>query len=335
MSRSSGRKNNDLGNCCPALGNYRGRARDRSDATMATAQAGTLLRHLQQLTIGGRTPQWTDRQLLDHFVDGGSEAAFAVLLARHGPMVLRVCRRVLRHEQDAEDAFQATFLVLAGNLTSIRKREALADWLHGVAFRTAMKAKRSAARRRTREAKVQPAAPESSPGPSWNEVQAALDEELRKLPEPFRAAFVLCALEGKSGPEAAAVLGCKEGTVSSRLTRARQQLRRQLTRRGINLAVLLAALAVAERTGRAAVPAFLAQSTIRFGLLVAAGEPVAGVIPPPVAALAAGVTRAMFLTKTKITTLVLLVLAVIATAAGAWTLAGPPADEGGKPAKEA
>src|SRR5262249_37098930 len=93
--------------------------------------------------------------------------------------------------------------------------------------------------------------------------------------------------------------------------------------------------AVAERTGRAAVPAFLAQSTIRFGLLVAAGEPVAGVIPPPVAALAAGVTRAMFLTKTKITTLVLLVLAVIATAAGAWTLAGPPADEGGKPAKEA
>jgi RNA polymerase sigma factor (sigma-70 family) len=301
---------------------------------MSTAQLDPILRHLRKLATGRDLHEWSDRQLLDDFAARREEAAFAVLLARHGPMVLRVCRRVLRHEQDAEDAFQATFLVLAGNTTSIRKREALADWLHGVAYRTAMKAKRSAARRRAREAQVQAATPDSLPGPSWNEVQAALDEELRKLPEPFRSAFVLCALEGKSGPEAAAVLGCKEGTVSSRLTRARQQLRRQLTRRGINLTVLLAALAVAEGTGRAAVPAFLVEATIRFGLLVAAGESVAGVIPPPVAALAAGVTRAMFLTKTKITTFVLLVLAVIATAAGAWTLAGPPADEGAKPPKE-
>jgi RNA polymerase sigma factor (sigma-70 family) len=302
---------------------------------MSTAQLDPILRHLRKLVAGRDLHEWSDRQLLDDFAARREEAAFAVLLARHGPMVLRVCRRVLGHEQDAEDAFQATFLVLAGNTASIRKREALADWLHGVAYRTAMKAKRGAARRRTREAHVRAAAPTSSAGPTWNEVQAALDEELRNLPEPFRLAFVLCVLEGKSGPEAAALLGCKEGTVSSRLTRARQQLRRQLIRRGINLASLIAVLAVAESAGRAAVSTPLAEATMRFGLLVAAGESVAGVIPTQVAALAAGVTRAMFLTKTKILTVALLVFAALATAAGALTLAGALADEGAKPVKEA
>src|SRR5881227_1817959 len=138
---------------------------------MATGQLGPLLRHIHKLAASRCPPASTDRQLLDDFAARRDEAAFAALVARHGPMVLRVCRRVLRHEQDAEDAFQATFLVLASNTPSIRKREALADWLHGVAYRTAMKAKRSAARRRTREAQVQAATPGSLPGPSWNEVQ--------------------------------------------------------------------------------------------------------------------------------------------------------------------
>src|SRR5262245_53547404 len=112
---------------------------------MATIPLGTLLRRIQQLGADHHTRQGTDRQLLDQFAARGDEAAFAALVARHGPMVLRVCRRVLRHEQDAEDAFQATFLVLARHTGSIRKREALAEWLHGVAYRTAMRAKRSAA----------------------------------------------------------------------------------------------------------------------------------------------------------------------------------------------
>src|SRR5262249_14259999 len=214
-----------------------------------------------------------DRQLLDQFAARGDEAAFAALVARHGPMVLRVCRRVLRHEQDAEDAFQATFLVLARHTGSIRKREALAEWVHGVADRTAMRAKRSAARRRNREARLRAVPPRAAPGPTWDEVQAALDEELRCLPEAFRQAFVLCVLEGKSVPEAAADLGCKPGTLSSRLTRARQQLRRRLTRRGIELSALLAALSVAESAGKGALPAVLAHTTVRCGLLVAAGEP--------------------------------------------------------------
>ena len=116
---------------------------------MSTAQLDPILRHLRKLAAGRDLHEWSDRQLLDDFAARREEAAFAVLLARHGPMVLRVCRRVLRHEQDAEDAFQATFLVLAGNTTSIRKREALGSWLHGVAYRVAMRARQQAARRRT------------------------------------------------------------------------------------------------------------------------------------------------------------------------------------------
>jgi RNA polymerase sigma factor (sigma-70 family) len=313
---------------------------------MATAQLGTLLRHIQHLAVDRGAQQRTDRQLLDDFVARRDEAAFAALIARHGPMVLRVCRRALDHEQDSEDAFQATFLVLARHGGSIRQREALTDWLHGVAYRTAMKAKRTAARRRNHEAQRRARTPEAVAGPTWSDVQAVLDEEIQRLPGPFRAAFVLCMLEGKSGPEAAAALGCKEGTVKSRLTRARQQLRRQLARRGIELSALLSALALAQGAGKAAVPAALARATLRFGLLVAAGSPAAGSIPPHLAALAEGVTGAMSLTKAKIAT-ALLALGLLA-GAGALThralaakqapappaaekSAAPAAKEGGKP----
>src|SRR5205807_4278319 len=126
---------------------------------MATAQLGTLLWHIRTLAAGRCAPQETDRKLLDDFSARGDQTAFTALLSRHGPMVLRVCRRVLNHEQDAEDAFQATFLVLARNTGSIRKRAALASWLYGVAYRTAMKAKRSVARRRKHEARLRPTAP--------------------------------------------------------------------------------------------------------------------------------------------------------------------------------
>src|SRR5205823_7599452 len=122
-----------------------------------------------------RVQQWTDRQLLDDFAARHNQAAFTALVSRHGPIVLRVCRRVLNHEQDAEDAFQATFLVLARNSGSIRKREALAEWLHGVAQRTAMTAKRTAARRRNHEARLRSLTSEAGPSPTWDDVQAILD----------------------------------------------------------------------------------------------------------------------------------------------------------------
>src|SRR5262245_39921228 len=298
---------------------------------MATAQLETLLWHIRKLATGGCAPQQTDRQLLDDFAARRDQAAFAALVARHGSMVLRVCRRVLNHEQDAEDAFQATFLILARHTGSIRKREAVASWLYGVAYRTAMKAKRGAARRRNHEARVRTVTPQPARSPTWDEVQAVLDEEVQGLPQHYRQAFVLCVLEGKSGPETAVELGCKEGTVKSRVNRARQQLQRKLTRRGINLATLLAAVSVADSVAQASMSAPLAQATIRLGLLVAAGEPAAGVIPPHIAALAAGVTRAMFLTRTKIATNALLVVGIVAAGAAALAQQVTAADETAKP----
>jgi RNA polymerase sigma factor (sigma-70 family) len=266
---------------------------------MATAQLGTILRQIHQLAAQP-TNEWTDRQLLDEFAARRDEAAFAALITRHGPMVLRVCRRVLHHEHDAEDAFQATFLVLALHPGSIRKREALASWLHGVAYRTAMKAKRSAARRRNHEARLGRRDRPAAVSPPWEDVQAVLDEEIQRLPDRYREAFVVCILEGKSSALAAAQLQVKPGTVWSRLARARQLLQGRLRRRGIPLAALFAVLAAAANAGRAAVPHLLASATIRGGLQIAAGGSAGEVIPTHIAALATGVTRAMFLSKTKI-----------------------------------
>jgi RNA polymerase sigma factor (sigma-70 family) len=294
---------------------------------MATPQLAVVLRHIHSLAAGRCSPQRTDRQLMDDFFINEDEAAFAALVARHGPMVLRVCRRVLHHEQDTEDAFQATFLVLAQSSATIRKREALAEWLHGVAYRTAMKAKRNAARRRSHEARLRAGTAEAVASPRWDDVRAILDEEIQRLPGSYRAAFVLCLLEGKSGPVAAKELGIKEGTVWSRLSRARQRLQRQLARRGIELSALLAAVSVADSGSKAAVPAELARATVRSGLLVAAGGTAAGVIPAHVASLATGVTRAMFLTKVKIATTIVLTASLLAGGTGMvarQALAGKP-----------
>ncbi len=285
---------------------------------MATAQLGTLLRHIHHLASGGGEEPRADRQLLEDFAARRDEAAFAALVSRHGPMVLRVCRRVLHHEQDAEDAFQAAFLVLAQNARSIRRCEALAAWLHGVAYRTAMKLRRTAARRRNHEARFKELAPQVVPGPRWNDVQAVLDEEVQRLPPPLREIFVLRVLEGRSGPEAAATLGIEEGTASSRLTRARQRLRGRLRRRGIELSALLSALAVADGAGRAALPLALARTTLRCGL-AAAGGSAAGVIPSHVGALAAGAGRAVFLAKSKSAMAMLMAVGLLAASTGALT----------------
>jgi RNA polymerase sigma factor (sigma-70 family) len=293
---------------------------------MATAPLETFLWHIRKLAAGRASPR-SDAELVEEFSARSDQTAFAALLALHGPMVLRVCRRVLNHEQDAEDAFQATFLVLARNAASIRKREALAEWLHGVAYRTAMEAKRKAARRRNHEARRGALLPKAMPSPTWDDIKVVLDEEIQRLPQTLRAAFVLCVLEGKSRPEAAAELGVKLGTLSSRLTQARKRLQQRLIRRGIQLSALLSALAVVDTYGKAAVPAALATSTLRSGLLVAAGGPAAGVIPSQVAALAAGVTRAMLLTKVKVATVILMTVSLLAGTAGVLThqvLAGNP-----------
>jgi RNA polymerase sigma factor (sigma-70 family) len=295
---------------------------------MSTTQRDPILRYLRGLVAHQECRERSDKQLLDDFATGHREAAFATLVSRHGPMVLRLCRRVLGHEQDAEDSFQATFLVLAHNYKSIRKREALAEWLHGVAYRTAMKVKRTAARQRRREAHSPAARAKGRrgtfarasdeclvAGPSWNEVQAALDEELRRLSERLRLAFVLCVLEGKTEPQAAALLGCKTGTISSRLARARQQLRRRLRRRGIDLGVLLAAFAITEGASRAVAGALM-HSTVKYVLLAMGGAPAASQIPAHLSALAQGVSAAMRSGHIMLVSAVFLAVGLLAAGAG-------------------
>jgi RNA polymerase sigma factor (sigma-70 family) len=287
---------------------------------MATAQLDTVLRHLHHLAGSAGRP--TDRQLLEAFATLGDEAAFAELVGRHGPMVLRVCRRVLGHEQDAEDAFQATFLTLARNARAVRKGGSLAAFLHGVALRTALKARRSAARRRNHESRRMAAAQMTAPAPAWDEVQAALDEEIQRLPDIFRTTFVLCILQGKSGPEAAAELGCKEGTVSSRLTRARKVLQQRLSRRGIQLGAVLGAL-----SGVAVSPA-LARAAVRAGL--AAGKQNGGVIPPSVASLAVRCPGTLVSAKARLAAVLVLAVGLCAAALTRQALATragePPAE---------
>src|SRR5262245_17837383 len=181
---------------------------------MATTELGAVLQHVRGLAAHRPSDERTDGELVRAFLTHNDQAAFETVVRRHGSMVLNLCRRRLANLQDAEDAFQATFLLLARRPASIRKRESLAGWLHGVAYRMAAHIRRAAARRRTYEQQAgppRPAAPALST--EWQEIQAVLDEEIGRLPESYREPFVLCCLEHKSGAEAADRLGKTEGAV--------------------------------------------------------------------------------------------------------------------------
>jgi RNA polymerase sigma factor (sigma-70 family) len=180
-----------------------------------------------------------DAELLARFATAGDEYAFAVLVERYGPLVLGVCRRVLRDPHAAEDAFQATFMVLARKGGSIDRPEHLAGWLHGVAARVAQKSKVSAARRLDHERRAEPMPPPAAPDLdlAWQELRRVLDEELTRLPEPDRTLLVLCYLDGQTHEQAAARLDVPRGSVAWRLARAREALRRRLERRGVCLGV--------------------------------------------------------------------------------------------------
>jgi RNA polymerase sigma factor (sigma-70 family) len=291
---------------------------------MAAGQLDLVLRHLEHL---GAAEQ-SDGQLLQRFRNQCDQSAFAALVGRHGSLVWNVCRRVLGHAQDAEDAFQATFLVLARDAASVRRAEALGSWLYGVAYRIAQKARRSAARRRAHEGRA-PAAPGTVVSETaWQQLQAALDDEVQRLPEKLRVPFVLCYLEGKGQAEAAALLGWKLGTVSGRLTQARQHLLARLARRGVSLPAVLAAVALA-REASAAAPA-LVGATVRAALAFTAGRPAA--VPPAVATLMQGGVRAM---GKKVTlAAAVLVLAGALTGVGSWAKGPAAAPEKKSPAEK-
>jgi RNA polymerase sigma factor (sigma-70 family) len=279
---------------------------------METARLGTVVRHIRKLAVAPGTRALTDAQLLERFAVHQAEDAFAALMQRHGQLVWSVCRHVLRHDQDAEDAFQATFLVLARNAAFIRKQEALASWLHGTAYRIALRARRDALIRRTHESRGK-TMPRELPFPETvlREALAVLDEEVQQLSPRQRAAFVLCSLEGKSLAEAAQQLGWKQGTVSGTLARARRRLGQRLTRRGVTLSAALSAVVLGRQAASAALPAGLAHSTTQAALLFAAGKSAAAALASPAAAaLVEGVTRTMSLTKLKVATLVLLAAGV-------------------------
>jgi RNA polymerase sigma factor (sigma-70 family) len=247
--------------------------------------------------------QPSDADLLERFAGRGDGTAFATLVRRHAPMVLNVCRAVLRHEQDAEDALQAVFLVLARKAGSIRNREAVAGWLCEVAHRVAARAQAGAARRRDQERKASPA---TSTDPTLDmtirDLRRVLHDELRRLPDKYRLPLVLCYLEGRSHEEAAGQLGWSRGTLRGRLDRGREHLRRRLAARGIALAAVLCATVVAPRV--------VAEVAVRSAISAASG-----VGSTKVTALAEGVIRAMFLSKLKVASAVLLAASLITAAA--------------------
>ena len=253
---------------------------------MATAQLNSVIRHIRLLAHAEPERALADGELLERFIVRHDEAAFSALVARHGQLVLSVCRHVLNHHADAEDAFQATFLVLAQNAASIRKQEALASWLHGVAYRIAMKAKRDASRRRARERQA-PARPHDKPSSetSLRELQVVLDEEIQRLPDKLQAPFVLCCLEGKSIAEASEHLGWKTGTVSGRLAEARKLLQRRLARRGLTLSAALCVTALAQDAAAAALPAKLVTATVKAAMHYMLKGTIVGVVSKEVAAL--------------------------------------------------
>jgi len=277
---------------------------------MATAKVSKFLRRLTRGMAAELLGAQTDRQLVEQLLVAHNETAFEALVRRHGPMVYRVCWRVLQHAQDAEDAFQATFLLLARQVRSIRKPESLASWLHGVAYRIALKARaqRTARARRAQRFVANRVSPPDEV--SWGEVRSVIDEELQSLPEKWRAPLILCYLEGKTQEEAAAQLGWSKSAFGRRVLEARDALGLRLVRRGVALSAALGGPLLSDCVASAALAADLVSLTVDAATSVAAGGAATSVVSAKVAALTEGVSRTMLLSKSKVTVAMLLVSAL-------------------------
>jgi RNA polymerase sigma factor (sigma-70 family) len=267
------------------------------------------------LKLGSSGGPQGDADLLERFAARGDQAAFEEMVRRHGPMVLRVCQRVLRHPQDTEDAFQATFVVLARKAGAIAKRELLGGWLHGVAHRVALKARAKRYRQEQKPLLVEPAVAASTQTRAAEDWHSVLDQEVSRLPEKYRLPVILCYLEGKTSEEAAGQLHCAPGTVRSQLSRACDMLRPRLARRGVALSAAALAHLLTQEASRAAVPASLAAAAARNGLLASGNGAIpAGAVSASASSLAEAVLREM--ARSRLQTVALTVLAVVGLLGG-------------------
>jgi RNA polymerase sigma factor (sigma-70 family) len=264
---------------------------------MATTQLGSFLRQLTRSMVADTLAERADRELVECLVARPDEPAFEALVRRHGPMVYRVCWRVLHQAQDCEDAFQATFLILAQKLSTVKRRDSLASWLHGVAHRVALDARKQSARRRTHEANA--TVPRMGPPDdlTWKELRTVLDTELASMPEKLSSPLILCHLEGHSQEEAASQLGWSKSTLKRRLEDARAALGRRLTRKGFLWPAALAGVLVSNCVAPAALSPKLIGSTVVAATCALAGRVAAGVVSAKVMALSEGVVKAMFINK--------------------------------------
>lgn len=274
---------------------------------MSNRVSGEVLRQVGRLYGTGTVAGLTDGQLLDRFLDDHDEVAFEALVVRHGPMVLGVCQGVLKDPADAADAFQAAFLVLVRKAGSIRGREAIGGWLHRVTYRIALKARKNE-RRRPEEVSAGEVEPIDlrNPGPdaaaSLRELRALLHEEFDRLPERYRAPILLCDLQGLTHDEAARRLRWPIGTVKGRLSRAREQLKTRLIRRGVTVPAGLVGASLLKTTARAAVPDALRLATIKAGMAASGGSLgglAAGIVSFSSLTLAQGALRTMWMAKLK------------------------------------
>ncbi len=274
---------------------------------MPASQMSEFIQHLRRAGFLEDVAQLTDGQLLESFVSRKDTTAVEALVRRHCPMVWGVCRRILGNHHDAEDAFQATFVVLVRKAASIRTN--VGNWLYGVAHQTALKARATRAKRKVRETSMT-----GIPEPTTAEqelcfdLQALLDREISRLPDKYRTVLVLCDLEGKSGRAAAGQLGCPTGTVASRLARARAMLAKRLARSGLTMSSV--GLAGTLSQASASAPAAVLSSTINAVTAVAEQSAAAGAISSTVAALTEGVIQTMWLNKFMKTAAVLGVIAL-------------------------
>jgi RNA polymerase sigma factor (sigma-70 family) len=284
---------------------------------MPTARTSPVIHQLRRAALLGDIMSMTDGELLDCFITRRDEAAFEALLRRHGPMVLNLCRRMIGNFQDAEDAFQAAFLVLARKAALVVPRESVGNWLYGVAYRTARRARAVSARHHAREKQVKDMPhPVIDPPRDQQDVEMVLDEELNRLPAKYRLPVVLCELEGRSRKEVARQLKLPEGTLSSRLATARRMLARRLTRRGVALGMGAMAAALSQGTGAACLSKPLILETMQAVSAFTMAKTLPGVVSAPVAALAEGVLKTMMLTKLKTTATIFLLLACAGIGAG-------------------